>query len=300
MDSPIEIGPYASSEWKIEDAQFRLAIHHRGTNEEAAAFARMCEAVVLEQEGVFGSLPKYDNGTYTFLVDYLPYVSGDGMEHRDSAVVTGTRDLKDSADELLGTISHEFFHSWNVKRIRPRALEPFDFERANMSGELWFAEGFTNYYGWLALKPAGLSSLDSFARQMAAGVNAATTLPGRLVFNVIGMSRHAPFTDAATSNDPVNFANTFISYYSYGQALAMGIDLAIRERFPGRTLDEWMRTMWREHPDTNSPYTLDDLQTALAASTGSEDFAKEVFQHYIYGREPMPYAALLEQAGFLR
>src|SRR4029077_19844970 len=135
-----------------------------GPDELAERYARMCEAVVLEEEGVFGALPKYDNGVYTFLVDYLPYVVGDGMEHRNSSVITNTRPFtKDSADQRIGSIAHEFFHSWNVKRIRPRALEPFDYERVNISGELWFAEGFTNFYGPLVLKRAGLSTLDQFA-----------------------------------------------------------------------------------------------------------------------------------------
>ena len=149
---------------KSGDAQFRVSLHHRGTKEEADAFARMCEATVIEAEGVFGAFPKYDNGTYTFLLDFLPYVNGDGMEHRDSTVITATRDIHDSAAQLISTVSHEFFHYWNVKRIRPKSLQPFDYEQANMSGELWFAEGFTNYYGPLVLRRAGLWSLDRFTR----------------------------------------------------------------------------------------------------------------------------------------
>ncbi len=299
MDSSVEISAHAMPEWKIEDATFRLSLHHQGTDEEAAVYARMCEAVVLEEEGVFGALPKYDGGTYTFLVDYLPYVSGDGMEHRDSTVITGTGDLKDSASRMIGTVSHEFFHSWNVKRIRPRSLEPFDFERANMSGELWFAEGFTNYYGPLVLKRAGLSTLDQFARGLGFAVNTVLTAPGRKVFDVIDMSRMAPFVDAATSIDPTNFANTFISYYTYGEALALGIDLSIRERFPGKSLDDWMRAMWREHPDIQKPYTLEDLEKTLGEATGSPEFAKEIFQKHIYGLEPMDYAAVLAPAGLV-
>ena len=90
-------------------------------------------------------------------MDYLPYVSGDGMEHRDSTVITSVRPLtRESAGELIESVAHEFFHSWNVKRIRPRSLEPFDYERVNMSGELWFAEGLTDYYAPLVLKRAGL------------------------------------------------------------------------------------------------------------------------------------------------
>jgi predicted metalloprotease with PDZ domain len=260
----------------------------------------MCEAVVLEEEGVFGRLPRYDGGTYTFLVDYLPYVSGDGMEHRDSTVISGTAKLtNDSAPRLIGTVSHEFFHSWNVKRIRPKSLEPFDFERADMSGELWFAEGFTNYYGILVLKRAGISSMDQFTGAMGAAVNAVLTDPGREVFDVVDMSRLAPFVDAARPIDPTNMGNNFISYYTYGQALAFGIDLLIRHQFPGKSLDDWMRTMWRQHPDIDKPYTLDDLQKALGEAVNDAGFARQVFEHHIYGKEPMDYAKLVEPAGLV-
>ncbi|MCU1339539.1 MAG: peptidase [Bryobacterales bacterium] len=298
MDGPLEIGPHVLREWTAGEARFRLALHFQGPDDLAARFARMCEAVVLEEEGVFGALAKYDNGSYTFLVDYLPYVSGDGMEHRNSSVITGARPLtRESAGQQIESIAHEFFHSWNVKRIRPRSLEPFDYERVNMSGELWFAEGFTDYYAPLVLKRAGLSTLDQFVRSMGGAVNTALNAPGREVFNLVDMSRRAPFVDGAASVDVQNQANTYISYYTYGHAVALGIDLAIRERFPGKSLDDWMRAMWRRHPDVQKPYTEQDLEQALAEAT-SKEFAKEIFERHIQGIEPMEYAALLARAGF--
>ncbi|MBV9937023.1 MAG: M61 family metallopeptidase, partial [Acidobacteriaceae bacterium] len=299
MDSPVEISNYKMPEWKVENATFRMALHFPGTEEDARKYAQMCQAVVLEEKGVFGALPKYDGGTYTFLMDYLPYASGDGMEHRDSTVITSRGDLNNAAKTLIGTAAHEFFHSWNVKRIRPRTLEPFDFERANMSGELWFAEGFTSYYGPLVLKRAGLSMLDQFAGGMGHAVNAVLNLPGRKVHSAAGMSQLAPFVDAAQSIDPTNFRNTFISYYTYGQALALGIDLSLREMFPGKSLDDWMRRVWREHPDIEKPYTLADLQNALGETTGDEEFAKRIFERHITGKEPMNYETLLLPAGLL-
>jgi predicted metalloprotease with PDZ domain len=258
----------------------------------------LCQAVTAEEEGVWGAFPKYDTGAYTFLLDYLPWASSDGMEHRDSTVISGARDLRDSAAGLIDSVAHEFFHSWNVKRIRPKTLEPFNFEDADMSGELWFAEGFTQYYGPLALKRAGIENMDRFVRSLGGTVNQVLTAPGREVFNVIDMSRRAPFVDAATSLDPVNTANTFISYYTYGDAIALGIDLAIREQFPGKSLDDWMRAMWKAHPDTDKPYTLDDLERTLAEVT-SKDFAAGVFTRHIYGKEPFDYEPLLARAGIL-
>ena len=85
------------------------------------------------------------------------------MEHRNSTVITSSGSIASSRANLLGTVAHEFFHCWNVERIRPQGLEPFDFDRANLSGELWLAEGFTQYYGPLAIQRAQLDDLASAA-----------------------------------------------------------------------------------------------------------------------------------------
>ncbi len=298
MDSPVELSDLTMVEWKTGNSQFRMALHHKGSADEAAAYAKVIASVTAEEEGVWGAFPQYDNGNYTFLLDYLPYVNGDGMEHRNSTVIAATRDLKDAASQLIGTVAHEFFHSWNVKRIRPKSLEPFDYENPNMSGELWFAEGFTNYYGPLSLKRAGLQSIERFTRSMGGAVSSVMTAPGRQIFNVVDMSRHAVFFDGGASNDPTNTANIFISYYTYGQAIALGTDLAIRAQFPGKSLDDWMRAMWKEHPDSQKPYTLDDLQQTLASVT-SKEFAAQIFTNHVYGKEPMDYEKLLARAGIL-
>jgi predicted metalloprotease with PDZ domain len=297
MDSPVELSAHTMAEWQIENQRFRIALHHRGSVEEVKAFAKLCQSVTLEAEGVFGAFPNFDYGSYTFLVDYLPYVFGDGMEHRDSTSITGTSDLKDSGPRVIDTVSHEFFHAWNVRRIRPRSLEPFDFERANMSGELWFAEGFTSYYGPLMIKRAGISTLDDFVRELGGALNEVLNAPGREVFSVVDMSRQAPFVDAARSIDATNLRNTFISYYTFGAALGFGLDLAIRQRFPGKSLDDWMRVMWRRHPDIDKPYDLKDLEEALGQATGDAEFAHAVFERHIFGREPLDYRALVAAAG---
>lgn len=298
MDGPLEIGPYVENTWKTGDTQFRVALHHKGTAAEAAAYAKAVAAITAEEEGVFGAFPKYDDGLYTFLLDYLPQVAGDGMEHRNSTMITNTRDLSSSATDLLSTVAHEFFHGWNVKRIRPKSLEPFDYERANMSGELWFAEGFTNYYAALVLKRAGLWNNNRFSNYMSNALTTVITAPGREVRSPVEMSRMAPFVDAATSIDPTNTANTFISYYTYGQALGMGLDLAIRSQFPGKSLDDWMRAMWQQHGDVDKAYTLADLRNALAKVTNA-NFANAMFQQHIEGKEAMDYARLVERVGFV-
>ncbi len=134
---------------------------------------------------------------------------------------------------------------------------------------------------------------------MGNAVNTVLTAPGHEVFSAVDMSRRAAFVDGAASIDPQNQANTFISYYIYGRAIALGIDLAIRSQFPGKSLDDWMRAMWRRHPDVEEPYTQQDLEQALAEATGSGEFAKQIFERHIEGLEPLEYGALLAHAGFV-
>ena len=159
MDSPTEISDFTLKSFEIDGQTVQLALHHNGTEEEANQYFEKVKKTVLEQKKVYGELPEFDYGTYTFLACYIPNASGDGMEHRNSTILTSTRSLADGGMKgNIGTVSHEFFHAWNVERIRPKSLEPFDFEAADMSGALWFAEGFTSYYTNLILCRAGLIS----------------------------------------------------------------------------------------------------------------------------------------------
>jgi len=154
MDSPIEFGPISMREFTTNGRRFRFAMHHSGTNEELDALVKDVQKIVEQEGAIFGEYPEYEPGHYTFLADYVPYANGDGMEHRNSTVITSAGSIASTREDLLDTVAHEFFHCWNVERIRPKGLEPFDFDRANLSGELWLAEGFTQYYGPLALRRA--------------------------------------------------------------------------------------------------------------------------------------------------
>ena len=169
-DSPVEFGPVTIRTFTVRDGQtdrpFRFAAHHDGTDAELDALVRDVAAIVREERAVFGELAPYDGGVYTFLADYLPWVDGDAMEHRNSTVMTSQRSIAEGRDALLDTVAHEFFHSWNVERIRPVSLEPFALTDVNMSGELWLAEGFTNYYGSLATVRSGVASFEDFVANL--------------------------------------------------------------------------------------------------------------------------------------
>ena len=149
------------------------------------------------------------------------------MEHRNSAVLSSPGTLRTRHGRLLGSVSHEFFHVWNVERIRPRSLEPFNFEDVNPSGELWLAEGFTNYYGALILQRAGLADLGNTLARFASAIDTVRLGPGRQFRSAVDMSRLAPFTDAASAIDRTNWGNVFISYYTWGETLGLGLDLAV-------------------------------------------------------------------------
>ena len=297
LDSPTEVSDFWLREWEVDGKTVRVALHHEGTDSEAELYAESAGAIVDAAAEIYGGLPDFDFGTYTFLACYLPWASGDGMEHRNSTVLTSTASLQNNMTGLLGTVAHEFFHAWNVERIRPATLEPFDFERANMSRELWFAEGFTSYFDDLMLWRADLITPEGFGRRMGGIANAVTNARGRRFSSPVEMSMQAPFVDAATSVDPNNRQNTFLSYYTWGSGVALALDLSLRTRFDGLTLDHVMREMWAVHGVTEVPYDVDDIEAALARVTGDPDFASDFFTRYVRGREAPDYPGLLVVGG---
>lgn len=308
MDSPVEFGPGVLREFAVGGRRIRVAVHHTGSDAEVDAFVRDIERVVRVQQEVFGELPAYETGTYTFLADYLPWASGDGMEHRNGAVVTSTASLATSRLGLLETVSHEFFHGWNVERIRPRSLEPFDFERVNMSGELWLGEGFTEYYGPLLLHRAGLTDLTRLVADFTGLIGSMASHPAREVRSAEDMSRMAGFIDGGRTTDRTNWYTTVISYYPFGGALALALDLSLRSRSGGEvTLDDYMRAMWQAHGRPGSarpgyvdrPYTMADAEARLAEVSRDAAFAREFFSRFITGTEAPDFARLLAPAGLV-
>ena len=307
MDSPTEFGPVAIREFSVDATKFRFAVHHAGTDAELDGFVKDVEKIVRQEGAVYGEFPKYEPGYYTFLAEYLPYSGGDGMEHRNSTVITAGSSIRDGRVRLLDTVAHEFFHCWNVERIRPKSLEPFDFDRANMSGELWLAEGFTQYYGPLAMQRAGLLDLAGATRTLTGLVETVTQSPGRLVRSAEEMSRMAPFVDGGRPNDRTNWPNTVISYYPFGGAIALALDLTLRDRSDGKiSLDDYMRAMWRVHGKpggaregyVDHPYTIADAEARLAEVSGDRAFARNFFARYIQGHDVADYGRLLGRAGF--
>jgi len=193
MDSPTEIGPVTWRTWTAsyggKTSTFRLATHTLSIAAQVDTFAAMARAVVAEEIAMWGEPAGYDFGTYTFLGDYLPWAGGDGMEHRNSTFLTSSRGLDTHANRMgnLSSLAHEFFHSWNMERLRSKQIEPFDFSRANMSDALWFGEGFTNYYGALLMRRSGFYTDSAFLAQFGGEIGA-TIEHGRVEVDDCDMS----------------------------------------------------------------------------------------------------------------
>jgi len=307
MDSPSEFGPVTVRQFTVDSHTFRFAVHHTGTAAELDDYVKDVEKIVRQEREIYGEYPTYEPGYYTFLADYLPYANGDGMEHRNSTVITSTGSIATSREELLDTVAHEFFHCWNVERIRPKGLEPFDFDRANLSGELWLAEGFTQYYGPLAMRRAQLVDLNAAGQTFGQLIESVSQGAGHLVRSAEEMSRMAPFIDGGRSIDRTNWSTTVISYYPYGGAIALALDLTLRDRTDGGvSLDDFMRAMWTTYGKpggtregyVDRPYTIADAESTLAAVSGDKAFARDFFARYIQGHEVPDYQRLLSRAGF--
>ena len=309
MDSPAELSTFSTRRFTLTDgsrtATFRLALHGTGTPADADAYARDLAAVTREAQAVFGSLPVFESPEYTFIADFLPYSSGDGMEHRNSSVLTSSGTIAAARADLVEKAAHEVFHAWNIERIRPRSLEPFNFERENVSGELWLGEGVTNYYGRLLTARAGVVSVDVLAADLGNAINTVTRSRARRFRSVIEMSRLAPQVDGAPPERRAAVEDQFLSYYTWGETLALALDLHLRVRSNHRvTLDHLMRALWQRFGAVTGdpgyvarPYEHIDVQEALADVSGDAAFAQNFMNRYVFGSELPDFGLLLEPTG---
>jgi len=295
MDSPIEISDHQVRSFEHDGQQIEFVLHHQGTEAELDQYFEQVKAIVEQEAAVFGELPDYDYGRYTFLACYMPNASGDGMEHRNSTILTKTDALADGGMKgNTGTVAHEFFHGWNVERLRPADLEPFSFSEVNMSRNLWFAEGFTSYYTGLILHRAGITSEKEYIEGLSGTFNYVWNSPATRYFNPMEMSMQAPFVDAAKSVDPVNRENTFISYYSYGSILGLALDLSLREK--DLNLDNFMKMMWQKYGKNEIAYDTEDIENTLTAYAGKE-FSNNFFAKHIRTGGQPEYKELFDQVG---
>jgi predicted metalloprotease with PDZ domain len=204
----------------------------------------------------------------------------------------------------LTTVAHEYFHVWNVKRVRPVALGPFDYTREQYQPSLWVAEGWTQYYGLTALGRAGIVDRQAFYATMAGLVRANLTAPGRKELSARMASFHAPYWDGAAQPQENNGSQTYFSYYTKGAGLALYLDLYLRAKSGNRrTLDDVFDSLKRR--TWNAPtksyylqgrgYTERDVE--LAASEIAGEDLHPWFERHVGGTDDVDYDALLARAG---
>jgi predicted metalloprotease with PDZ domain len=204
----------------------------------------------------------------------------------------------------IGTAAHEYFHVWNVKRVRPVALGPFDYTTEQYQPSLWVAEGWTQYYGMVTLRRAGLEDTDAFYRDMANLIRENLTAPGRKEVSARMSSFDAPFWDGAPQAQPTNAANTFISYYSKGAGIAAYLDLFIRNRSNNaRSLNDAFNNLKKrtwDAPKTSyylqgRGYTEDDVERAVSQAADTNMHAW--FEAHVGSVEDMNFDEALGWAG---
>ncbi len=250
-------------------------------------------------------MPAPDFEHYTFIFHFAPDVSmGDGMEHLNSTQIIMRGSLSSSLDEALENAAHEFFHLWNVKRLRPADLGPFDYTREVYTPSLWFAEGVTTYVSYLSLLRSGLWTPEQFLGRLSEEIRVLEEEPGRTLMSAESSSFHAWFYDRVPQMQETNFANSTISYYNKGALLGMLLDLEIRSRTQGaKSLLDVLSSLYHkfyEAPATTyySPgrgYEEGDILEAVNEVAGSDLTA--FFESYVRGTAPLPYGRVLGLAG---
>ncbi|MDB4887376.1 MAG: hypothetical protein JWN79_2814 [Gemmatimonadetes bacterium] len=308
IDTPTEVAPQlAVDSFTVDARKYRTMVHHNGPMPAGVRerFVRDVERIVRYENSVF-TPPPLDQ--YTFLFN-IGYPGGDGMEHLYSTQVIDSRSFLNGNDTLpvlpgISTAAHEYFHVWNVKRVRPAALGPFDYTREQYQPSLWVAEGWTQYYGQAALHRSGVTGLPEFYRTMAGTIATNLTAPGRKEVSARMSSFHAPFWDGAVQQQPTNGQNTFISYYTKGAGLALYLDLWLRARSANtRSLDDVFNTLKRRTWNAqNASYYLQgrgytEADVEAAASEVARENMHDWFARHVGGTEDLDYDALLAQAG---
>jgi predicted metalloprotease with PDZ domain len=307
IDTPTEVAPDFNVEtFEVNGKTYRVVVHSFGDEGgRRAELARQVERVVRAEVSM---MPEPDYDRYTFLFHFDPKARrGDGMEHLNSTQIVETAALGDAhaLDGAVGTAAHEFFHVWNVKRLRPAGLGPWDFTRPVVTRGLWIAEGFTNYYGKLARRRAGLWDDEQLLRAYAGAIGGIESQPGVRLTSAVEASVLAPFIDRASHDQKTNLSNTIVSYYPKGETIAVALDLLIRGRSKGRaSLDDVMRRAYKEfylkgardsYYLKGRAYTVEEFERVASDVAGTD--LSDFFRRHVHGTEPLPYEEALAYVG---
>lgn len=290
IDSPFEIGQHQIYAFEVLGKPHQFVVWGGGKLDIDRIIEDTRKVIEVEAE-LFGGLP-YDR--YFFLL-HLTANSFGGLEHKDCCSLIYSRlgfRAKEKYDRFIQLVAHEFFHLWNVKRIRPKALEVFDYEGENYTPSLWFSEGTTSFYDLAFPYRAGIYDAKTYLNALGQEISRYLMTPGRLVQPLSESSFDAWIK---LYRPDANSANSQISYYLKGEMVTLLLDLAIRIKHQNqRSFDDVMRLMWQQFGKDEIGFTPEQLKTTIESIT--EFDLTNFFDRYLHGIEELPFDEYL--AGF--
>lgn len=299
IDHPVEIGTFATDSFTAGGVAHDVVVTGaRGVDLARVSrdLARICQWECDLFGGAANSAAPFDR--YIFLVMAVGDGYG-GLEHRSSTSLLCKRDdlpregesaISDDYQTFLGLAAHEYFHSWNVKRIKPAAFTPYDLSRENFTRQLWVFEGITSYYDDLALARSGVVAPERFLELIGRTLTNVLRTPGRHLQSLGDASFDAWIKFYRPDE---NSPNAGVSYYAKGAIVALALDLLLREH--GSSLDALMRELWRRHGAAGAGVAESEV-AELASSLAKADLA-DFFRRHVEGVEDPPLAAMLANVG---
>jgi predicted metalloprotease with PDZ domain len=286
-DSPIEVSDFKEISFTVQGKPHRFVVTGEG-NYDLPKIVADTTKIIEEAYKIFGDLP-YDD--YLFILNLR---GGGGLEHLNSTALQFNRhNFTTRYKDFLNLVAHEFFHLWNVKRIKPDALGPFDYENENYTRLLWFAEGGTAYYESVLMRRANLITADEFLNLREAQILALQNRPGRLETSLEDASFDAWIKYYRQDENAIN---NQISYYDKGELVNYLLDVEIRKASNGaKSLDDVMRHLYTEYAKKNKNYSPEDLQKIAEMMAGKS--LNDFFERYVRGTEEIDYNAVLSGMG---
>lgn len=291
VDSPFEIGTHQIYDFEVRSLPHQLAIWGKGKVEVESMIEDIKKIIEVEAD-MFDGLP-YER--YLFLL-HLSAQSFGGLEHKNSCSLIYRRfgfGDREKYERFMQLVAHEFFHLWNVKRIRPKELEVFDYDQENYTPSLWFCEGTTSYYDLLIPLRAGIYDVNTYLNNLSKEITRYQTTPGRKVQPVSESSFDAWIK---LYRQDANSPNSQISYYLKGEMVTLLLDLLIRSRHQNqRSLDDVMSKLWQQFGKDEIGYTAEELKQIIESVAGTD--LTEFFQSYVHGIEELPFNEYLKPFG---
>lgn len=291
VDSPFEIGRQEIHSFEVFGKSHQLAIWGKG-NINAHRIIQDTKKIIQVEANLYGNLP-YER--YLFLL-HLSASGFGGLEHKNSCSLNYPRlgfRKKEKYNRFMQLVAHEFFHLWNVKRIRPKALESFDYERENYTTSLWFSEGTTSYYDLLIPLWAEIYDVKAFLELLSKEITRFLTIPGRKVQPLSESSFDAWIK---LYRRDANSDNSQISYYLKGEMVSLLLDLLIRTRHKNQcSLDDVMRQMWQRFGEEEIGFTPEQLKVVI--ETVADIDLSDFFHRYIDRADELPFDEYLEPFG---